>query len=92
MKFIFFKNKKKLPCHQTLKHKGKQCFVGMQAQISSEQTNTLSFCPRSCCSNLKQPQSGINIRMQACASPVGTRDAGGAGGAGGPGGVCRRDI
>ena len=43
------------------------------------------FSPRSCCSNLKQPQSGINIRMQAGASPVDAWDAGGAGGAGGAG-------
>ena len=42
--------------------------------------------------NLKQPQSGINIRMYACASPVSAGDAGGAGGAEGAGGVCRRYI
>ena len=56
--------------------------------------NTLSFCTKSCCSNLKQPQSGINMRIQAWAS-VGAGDAGGAGGAvgaGGAGGVCRWDF
>ena len=75
--------------------KGNNVLLESKAQRSSEQTNTLSFCPRSCCSNLKQPQSGINTRMQVCASPVGDEDAGGAGGpdgAGGAGGVCRRDI
>ena len=43
----------------------------------------------------KQPQSGINTRMQVLVSPVGDEDAGGAGGldgAGGAGGVCMRDI
>ena len=54
-----------------------------KAPTNSEQTNTLSFCPRSCCSNLKRPQSGLNIRMQAYASPVGAGNAGGTGGYGG---------
>ena len=52
--------------------------------------NTLSFCPRSCCSNLKQPQSGINTRKYVCASPVGDEDAGGPDGPGGAGGDSRR--
>ena len=60
-------------------HKGNNVLLDSKAERSSEQTNTLSFCPRSCCLNLKQPQSGIYIRMQALASPVGARDAGGAG-------------
>ena len=84
--------------------KGNNVSLDSKDQRSSKQMNIFSFCPRSCSSNLKQTLSGINIRMYACASPVGNGDAGGAGGAGGdggtggaggaggPGGVCRRDI
>ena len=35
--------------------KGNDDSLDSKAQRSSEQTNYLSFCPRSCCSNLKQP-------------------------------------
>ena len=74
--------------------KGKDVLYNSKAQRSSEQTNTLSFCPRCCCSNLKQPKSGINTRMYVCASHVGDEDDGGASGpdAKGAGGVCRGDI
>ena len=78
-------------------HKGNNFLLDSKAQISCEQTNTLSFCPRNCCFNLKQPQSEIDMTMQVCASPVGAWNAGGAGcaggasGAGGAGGACRRD-
>ena len=70
---------------------GNNVLLDSKAQKSAEQTNTHCFCPRSCCSNLKQPWSAINMRMQACASPVGAGDAGGAGGDGGAegaDGVC----
>ena len=73
--------------------KGNDVSFDSKAERSSEQTNTHRFCPRSSCSHLKQAQSEINIRMQACASPVGAGDAGGSGGAGGAegaGGVCKR--
>ena len=76
-------------------HNGNKVLLDSKDQRNSEQKNTLSFCPRSCCFNLKNPQSGINTRMYVCASPVGDEDAGGAGGpdgAGGAGSVCRRDI
>ena len=36
-------------------HNGNNVWLDSKAQRSFEQTNTLSFCPRSCCSNLKQP-------------------------------------
>ena len=75
--------------------KGNNVLYNSKAQISSEQTNTLSFCPRCCCPNLKQPKSGINTRMQVCAAHVGDEDDGGASGpdgAVGAGGVCRKDI
>ena len=36
-------------------HKGNDVLFDSKAQRSSEQTNTLRFCPRSCCSHLKQP-------------------------------------
>ena len=67
----------------------------LKLKRNSEQTNTLSFSPRTCYSNLKQPQPGKNTRVYVCASPVGDEDAVGAGGpdgAGGAGGVCRRVI
>ena len=67
----------------------------LKLKRNSGQTNTLSFSPRTCYSNLKQPQPGINTRVYVCASPVSDEDAGGAGGpdgAGGAGGVFRRDI
>ena len=76
-------------------HKGNDVLYNSKTQRSSEQTNTLSFCPRCCCSNLKQPKSGINARRYVCASHVGDEDDGGASGpdgAGGAGGVCRRYI
>ena len=47
--------------------KGNGVALDSKAQRSSEQTKTLSFCPRSCC--------------VACASLVSAGDAGGAGGA-----------
>ena len=67
----------------------------LKLKRNSEQINTLSFSPRTCYSNLKQPQPGINTRVYVCASPVVDEDAGRAGGpdgAGGAGGVFRRDI
>ena len=63
-------------------------FVDSKAQRSSEQTNTHSFCPRNCYSNLKQSNSKINTRIKVCSSPSGDEDAGGPDGAGGAGGVC----
>ena len=43
--------------HDTMSqcHKRNNVSLDSKAQRSSEQTNTLNFCPRSCCSNLKQP-------------------------------------
>ena len=81
--------------NEAQEHKVEQCFVGLNI---SESTITLSFCLRSCCSNLKWPWSGINTRVEVCASPVGDGDAGVAGGAcgtdgdGRAGGVYKRDI
>ena len=75
--------------------KGNDVLYDFKAQRSSKQTNTLSFCPRGCCFNLKQPQSGINTRTQVCASHVGDGDDGGArgpDGAGAASGVSSRDI
>ena len=57
--------------------------------------NKQILSPRCCCSNLKQPQSGIKRTMQVCASHVGDGYDGGASGpdgAGGAGGVCWWDI
>ena len=79
---------------EVLNKQGNDVLYNSKAQRSSEETNTLSFCPRCCCSNLKQPKSGIK-RMYVCASHVGDEDDGGAtgpDGVGGAGGVCRRDI
>ena len=61
-------------------HKENDVLYNSKAQRSSEQTNTRSFYPRCCYSNLKQPKSGINTRMFACASHVGDEDDGGASG------------
>ena len=74
--------------------KGNNVLYNSKAQRSSEQTNTLSFCPRCYCSNLKQPKSGINTRMKVCASHVGDEDDGGGCGPDGAGGdgVCSRDV
>ena len=66
--------------------KGNNVLLDFKAQRSSEQTNTLSFCPRSCCSNLKHP---VWNKYEAVASAVGSGDAGGAEGASG---VCMRYI